>query len=351
MATRGRSILLGSCMPLHGTLGRTGMRFFRKSGSQRGNALGDQRPVRSADGSIALVLDGNEDLEVVGESFHQDSLWSLAGGRGDPSRHVRKDIIALLTPEPDNPYDDNAVAVSINGLKVGHLSREDARLYQPGLLALQRSHGRPVALRGAIIGGGIREDGPGRLGVFLEHDPEDFGLQRSAPPVSEPGMRTGLSEMLAASISAVSGELGRLSSLPNTDMGAIPALRQLLSHEPDPVRRHFIYAQIEARLYRCRDVFASALDEFDQCCVQHDAEMDGVREAFMAEWGSVPLLDLYRQMAVRQQKIHDYRKALWWTERGMALYGDQAATPEGIEDLRHRAATYRVKLAAESRES
>jgi hypothetical protein len=328
------------------------MGLFRKSGSQRRNALRDQRPMRSADGSRALVFEGDEDLEVVGESFHQNSLWGLVGGRGDPSRHVRKDIVAVLTAQPDNPYDDNAVAVSINGLAVGHLSREDARLYQPGLLALQRSHGRPVALRGVIVGGGIREDGPGRLGVFLEHDPEDFGLRRSAPLLSvEPRMRTGLSEALGTGNAGWSDEMARLSSLPKTDVGVIPAMRNLLGQERDPIKRHFIYAQIEARLYRCRDVFASALDEFDQCCAEHDAEMEGVRAAFMAEWGSVPLLDLYRQMAVRQQKLHDYQRALWWAQRGMALYGDQAATPEGIEDLRHRAASYRAKLPAEPRES
>ena len=37
-------------------------------------------------------------------------------------------------------------------------------------------YGQPVALNGVIVGGGIREDGPGRLGVFLRHDPADFGL-------------------------------------------------------------------------------------------------------------------------------------------------------------------------------
>ena len=33
-----------------------------------------------------------------------------------------------------------------------------------------------VLLVGVIAGGGIREDGPGRLGVFLRHDPADFDL-------------------------------------------------------------------------------------------------------------------------------------------------------------------------------
>jgi hypothetical protein len=28
----------------------------------------------------------------------------------------------------------------------------------------------------------MRDDGPGRLGVFLRHDPEDFSLRRRAAP-------------------------------------------------------------------------------------------------------------------------------------------------------------------------
>jgi hypothetical protein len=131
----------------------------------------------------AILLEGYKDLGVVGESFHQDSLWTLVGGRDDRARRVRVDIIGVLTAEPDNSHDSNAVAVSIDGLSVGYLSREDARLYQPGVLDFLRRYGRPVALRGVIVGGGIREDGPGLLGVFLNHDPEDFGLPR-------PGLRS-----------------------------------------------------------------------------------------------------------------------------------------------------------------
>jgi hypothetical protein len=54
------------------------------------------------------------------------------------------------------------------GLKVGHLSREDDLRYLPGLLTLGQQHGKPIALAGVIAGGGMRADGPGRLGVFLE---------------------------------------------------------------------------------------------------------------------------------------------------------------------------------------
>lgn len=300
---------------------------------------------RAAESSDALLLGGYDDLEVVGESQYQDNLWSLVGGRGDSAQRVRENVIAILTPEPENAYDRNAVVVTVNGLKVGYLSREDAELIQPGLLALSRVHAKPVALGGAIVGGGIRQDGPGKLGVFLSFNPEDFGLGLAAPD-DEPSVRTGLSEALAATSGSYSDELARLSSLPKTDVAAIAELRRYLAQESNPIRRHFAYAEIEARLYRCRDIFASALEEFDQSCGQHDAEMDGICQAFMAEFGSVPLLELYRQMAVRQQKIHDYQAALRWAERGISLYSGRAATPEGIDDLRHRAATYRAKLAS-----
>jgi hypothetical protein len=69
----------------------------------------------------------------------------------------------------------------------------------------------------------------------------------------------------------------------------------------------------------------------------HDAEMSQIRPACMAQWGKVPALDLYRQMAIRQQKLHDYAQALWWAERGQAVYADDAARPEAVADLRQRA--------------
>jgi hypothetical protein len=82
----------------------------------------------------------------------------------------------MLVAEDDNPYDANAVAVWVDGLKVGHLSRGDARAHRPGLLALQERYRKPIAMEGVICGGGIREDGPGRLGVFLRYDRKDLGL-------------------------------------------------------------------------------------------------------------------------------------------------------------------------------
>jgi hypothetical protein len=129
------------------------------------------------DGMEVQLYEGREDLEVVGEASYQDNFWRIIRERRSPDGRVREEAYAVLEAEPDNPYDANAVAVWIQGLKVGYLSREDARRYRHGLQALVQKHGKPIALAGVIAGGGMRADGPGRLGVFLEHDPADFGLR------------------------------------------------------------------------------------------------------------------------------------------------------------------------------
>jgi len=220
------------------------------------------------------------------------------------------DAFAVLAAETDNPYDPNAVAVWVRGLKVGYLSREDAHRYHPGLLALQRKHGKPIALAGVIVGGGMRPDGPGRLGVVLSHDPEDFGLRATPPPPPQGSrMRTGLSDAVATDEADDSYDLGWINDLPADDIRAITMLRKFLVRESDPVDRHFMYAHLEALLYRSRDAFLSALDEYDETCRLHDAEMDSIRRALVSKWGQVPVLETYRQMAIRQQKARNFEQA------------------------------------------
>lgn len=131
---------------------------------------------------------------------------------------------------------------------------------------------------------------------------------------------------------------------PADNIRAVVTLRQLLARETDPLSRHFMHVQLETLLYRSRDAFASALDEYDEACRCHDVEMDGIRQACIAEWGQVPVLETYRQMAIRQQKAQRFEQALWWADRGIAVYGNDAARPEAVEDLRHRAAAYRARL-------
>jgi hypothetical protein len=299
-------------------------------------------PVQAGRSVSVVLLGGQDDLEVVGESAYQDVLWRLCSGI--VGERVRFGIVAVLVPEPGNPYDSNAIAVQIDGGIVGYVPRATAQEYLPGLKRLMSAHGGYIALHGVIVGGGYYDDGPGRLGVWLDHDPADFGVRRtSASRPGSPGqwgaegaMRTGFTEAWLTDAEDDSYDLSWYNDLPEADRPAIAKLRQLLAVDPDPIDRHFQFAELEARLYRSRDLYESALAEYDEACIQHDAEIEGICAAFMAKWGKIPLLDTYRQMAIRQQKKKDWPACKWWAERGLALYGHSAAREEAVEDLTKR---------------
>jgi hypothetical protein len=287
---------------------------------------------------VTLVT-GDESLDVVGESYRQDALWLIVGG--NTTEHVRHDVVAILTPETKNPKDANAISVWVDGSLVGFLSREDAERYRPGLIALCQRHRRPVALRGHIIGGGLREDGQiGYLGVFLDHDPAEFGLV-STHDQTDTHVRTGRHEADASGVG--------LENLPADDVRAIKAIRKLLNQEREPVARHFAYAELEHRLYHCRDVFESALAEFDETCETHHSELPVIRPALIAEFGGIPLLEVYRQICIRKQKAHDWDAVISWADRGIAAYASDALNPESVSDLCRRRESAAAKLNPEPR--
>jgi hypothetical protein len=116
---------------------------------------------------------GRSVVEVVGEGSYQGTLERVGGGKtGDGMRD--HDQVALLLPEPANPYDANAVRVIIQPSKpgqtmgkVGYLSREDAVGYRPVIDRLA-ALGTVVACRASLKGGWDR--GPadrGSIGVTL----------------------------------------------------------------------------------------------------------------------------------------------------------------------------------------
>lgn len=272
---------------------------------------------------------GHETLEVVGESHYQAELWQIVGQAHDRHDPVRFDAIAVLVPEPENPYDEHAVRVEIGGLLVGYLSRSDALRYQPGILQLLRGTGSLVALRGQVVGRG-GADGIGLLGVFLDHDPADFGL-----PSSHVGeLRTGLREAAHSWWGNLSGET----------LHDVAALRKLLKTEQRPLDRHYMWATLERLIYRSRDTFASAITEYDDVCEQHHAEMASIRPALIGEFGGIPLIELYRQQAIRWKKSHEWDRVIDWAERGLLVYDADACRPDDVTDLRERVAYARAKL-------
>jgi HIRAN domain len=294
----------------------------------------------------ATLYAGHETLEVVGESHYQEALWHIVGGRRpDPIRH---ETYAILVPDPSNRYDPNAIEVRIDGIVVGYLSREDAAAYRAGLLRLmQTSSNSLVALHAVVVGGGPRPDGIGYLGVFLDHDPADFGL---APHHTSNGhVRTGLSEAIATDLEDDSYDLSWYRELAEDDIVATRQLRSLLESERELISRHYMFCELEHRLYRCRISLPSALDEFDAICTQHHAEMDAIRPALLEKFGAVPVIEMYRQAVIRAQKAKQWEAAREWSERGIAIYGDSPARPEVVEDLRKRIAYAAAKIEAARR--
>lgn len=111
------------------------------------------------------TLNGEHNIRVVGGSRYQDELLALTGGR----RHwagARVRTVAHLVPEPDNPTDPNAVAVTIDGRHVGYLSRGDALSFRDLITEAIRQHGRASCVA-TIVGGWER--GHGDVGFFGVH--------------------------------------------------------------------------------------------------------------------------------------------------------------------------------------
>jgi hypothetical protein len=112
----------------------------------------------------AVRGDGEFGIHVVGTSHHQDALAALCNGRARKSAH--HPCAALIAPEPANPHDLHAVAVSIHGIKIGYLERDAAREFDA---ALRRFGYDDAACAAMIVGGWDRgEDNQGSFGVRLD---------------------------------------------------------------------------------------------------------------------------------------------------------------------------------------
>jgi hypothetical protein len=96
---------------------------------------------------------------IVGESYYQDVLRQV---KRDAFITVGETPVAtfVLAREPDNPHDQNALAVLTNhGDVVGYLSREDARRLQPTIRE-HEERGEILSCSGKLVGDDL-------IGVWL----------------------------------------------------------------------------------------------------------------------------------------------------------------------------------------
>jgi hypothetical protein len=293
------------------------------------------------------------EVDVVGESHRQDALERIAGARTDLGKH--HPVGTTLRCDPKNEHDANAIRVECMGQLLGYIPRATAALLAPPL----NRHGGVAEAVGVIVGGWDNGESVGSYGVRIwlprlslsriGVDPESvrrdtYTRSGSSSSNARGRIDTGLSDAWATDEDDESYDLSWYDDLPEADRPAIAMLRGLLAKSSDVIDRHFQFAELEHRLYRCRDLYDEALDEFDEACALHDSEMDGMRAVFMEKWGRVPRLALYRQMAIRKSKVRDYDGELWWAERGLAVYGDDAVHEAAVEDLIKRRNQAHAKL-------
>lgn len=124
-------------------------------------------------------------LDIVGESHYQDTLKQLAATHGEAP------LLAHLVPEPFNPYDRHAVAVVIDGQRVGYISRDQAAEYQPVLTNLAR-RGSPLVAVADLKGGFVTSTGQiASFGVELRMTEPDMLKEEQRTPAYRPSSEPG----------------------------------------------------------------------------------------------------------------------------------------------------------------
>jgi hypothetical protein len=101
-------------------------------------------------------------VDVAGESFYEASFIELCGPR--TLEGFRISATARLQLQDDNPHDRAAVAVTIGGHPVGHLSRECARAFRRSVRYGPLSTFEVFECAALIVGGWDR--GPSDAGNF-----------------------------------------------------------------------------------------------------------------------------------------------------------------------------------------
>lgn len=129
-------------------------------------------------------------VKVVGESFHRDAIEAIVGQRPEGHRTI---VDAAIAFDPGNPVDPAAVGVWIGGAICGHLSRADAKEWQP-IVASYAARGSVPVARGDVSGGWRQPDGTwAEFGITLyAATPRDLAVRQrgiDSRPADENGGR------------------------------------------------------------------------------------------------------------------------------------------------------------------
>lgn len=126
------------------------------SGKQLNNQQQNSTPKPIPSGSYEWPSQGYCGFDIVGESNYQAALYKLAQPHDE--KGTDKICKAYLVPEDDNPYDNKAVRVDIEGMTVGYMDRDTARSFRRRL-GSKKLTGKITACQATLKGGHIMRDG------------------------------------------------------------------------------------------------------------------------------------------------------------------------------------------------
>lgn len=115
---------------------------------------------------IVIFLPSNNKInssgtfEIVGEAAYQSNLKKIAGPKTKEAKYLT--VSALIESEPTNKHDRNALKVTIQGLTVGYLSREEA-----SYIAAKSTSPISKPVMATIVGGWKDKTSEGQYGVKL----------------------------------------------------------------------------------------------------------------------------------------------------------------------------------------
>ena len=168
--------------------------------------------------------------QVVGESHYRQNIENAIHYIDDSENAEEDALIANLILDDNNIYDEFAVAVQIQNLKVGYLSNANAKKYRNAIarLGLGRIVGQCYA---SVRGGRTKSDGTVLdFGVRLDINLEN--LRTAPPPAATPAAPTRPSDEIAAFRSRAAAA----SKTPVQPMAVRPAPPKA----PEPQRRRTI---------------------------------------------------------------------------------------------------------------
>lgn len=109
---------------------------------------------------------GKYAFDIVGEASFQEELEEICGEKTEEG--YSEIVEAIIIHEDDNPYDEQAVRVDIEGYTVGYFNRESARNYRAQLKNMGYE-GMTTKCSAMIVGGWNRGGGDtGKFGVKLD---------------------------------------------------------------------------------------------------------------------------------------------------------------------------------------